>query len=213
MIGAIFIHLSISTQGKLINLRPFFVVEDIQKYLKATLGMVFPFLGIEMLAIISFNKNNNKKIFKYTAFMIGFIGIFYIFIFESCISVMGVDAIIYYKDALFATIRRIDIKSLQFLERIDGIAFNLWIMAIFCTVFLEAYASTFLISKVFKNIQFKLLVFIVMVLSFIVSQIPKSFDEVEKILEYISYLGIVTAGVIPTILFLITRVKKYDKKV
>ncbi|WFD10811.1 GerAB/ArcD/ProY family transporter [Tepidibacter hydrothermalis] len=213
ILGAIPMHLAIFTQGKLINLQPFFVGGEIHSYLKATLVTVFPFLGIEILTIISFNKKkNNKRIFKYTALMIGFIGMFYILIVESCISVMGVDGIVHYKDALFATIRRVDIKSLQFLERIDGIFFMLWIMSILCTVSLEAYASTFLISKLFKNINFKVLTLIVMVLSFIVSQIPKSVDSVEKIMDDISYLGIVTAGLIPTILFLITKVEKYDKK-
>ncbi|MBF8982839.1 endospore germination permease [Lutibacter sp. B2] len=214
MVSAIIIHLSIFTHGKLINLRPFFVVEDISAYLKGTLTTVFPFLGIEILTIISFNKKeNNKKIFKHIAWMIVFIGIFYILVVESCISVMGADSIIYYKDALISTIRRVDIKSLQFLERLDGIILTIWIMSILCTLFLEAYASIFLISKVFKKSNFKGLAFIVMILSFIVAQMPKSLDEVEQILEYISYVGIVTAGVIPTILFLITKVKKYDKKV
>ncbi len=214
IISAIIIHLTISTQGKLINLRPFFVVGDIQAYLKATLVTVFPFLGIEILTIISFNKKkNNKRIFKYTAFMVGFIGILYILIVESCISIMGVDGIVHYKDALFAVIRRVDIKSLQFLERLDAIFLTIWIMGMFCTASIEAYGSIFLMSKWFKNIHFNLLAFIVIFLSFIVGQIPKTINEVEKIMDYISYLGIVTAGLIPTILFLITKVKKYDKKI
>ncbi len=213
IVGIIIIHLSMFTQGKLIKLEPFFVVENIQPYLKATLVTVFPFLGIEILTIISFNKNkNNKRIFKYTVFMVGFIGILYILIVESCISVMGVESIVYYKDTLFTTIRRIDLKSLQFLERIDGIFLTVWMMGIFCTISLEAYASIFLISKLFKHINFKFIASIVMVLSFIIAQIPRTVDEVEKIMNYISYLGIATAGFIPTILFLITKVKKYDKK-
>lgn len=56
IIGYIIIHSAILTQGKLINLRPFFVVADISAYLKATLVTIFPFLGIEILTIISFNK-------------------------------------------------------------------------------------------------------------------------------------------------------------
>jgi len=213
IVGIIIIHLSIFTQGKLINLNPFFVVEDIPSYLKATLVTIFPFLGIEILTIISFDKKkNDKRIFKYTALMVGFIGVLYILIVQSSISVMGVDAIIYYKDTLFATIRRVDIKSLQFLERIDGIFLTIWIMAIICTISLEAYASTFLTSKLFKNTNFRFLALILIVLSFIISQIPKTFESIERIMNYISYLGLITAVFIPTILFLITKVKKYDKK-
>ncbi|PAB59761.1 GerAB/ArcD/ProY family transporter, partial [Anaeromicrobium sediminis] len=114
IIGYITIQLTVLTQGELMNLKPFFVVGQIQSYIKATLVTILPFIGIEILIIIPFNKKNNKRIFKYTAFMVGVIGILYILIVESCISVMGVDSIIHYKDALFATIRRIDIKSLEF---------------------------------------------------------------------------------------------------
>ncbi|WP_176461972.1 GerAB/ArcD/ProY family transporter [Anaeromicrobium sediminis] len=213
IIGYIVIHLAVSTQGKLINLKPFFVVEDIQSYLKATLVTIFPFLGIEILTIISFDKKkNNKRIFKYTALMVGFIGILYILIVESCISVMGVDGIVHYKDALFATIRRVDIKSLEFLERIDGIFLIIWIMGMFCTASIEAYGSIFLMSKWFKNIHFNLLAFIVILLSFIVCHIPKTVNDVEKIMDYLSYGTLVAAGFIPATLFLITKVKKYDKK-
>lgn len=213
IVGAMIIHLSMFSQGELVKLKPFFVIENIQSYLKATLVTVFPFLGIEILTIISFNKKkNDKRIFKYTALMVGFIGILYILVVESSISVMGIESIIYYKDTLFATIRRIDMRSLQFLERIDGIFLTIWIMGIFCTITLEAYASTFIISKFFKGTNFKFVALVVIVLSFIICQIPNTVESVEKIMNYISYLGIATAGLIPAILFLITKVKKYDKK-
>ncbi|WFD09195.1 GerAB/ArcD/ProY family transporter [Tepidibacter hydrothermalis] len=214
IIGYITIHLAVLSQGKLINLRPFFVAGDLQAYLNATLVTIFPFLGVEILTIISFNKKkNNKRVFKYTTLMVGFIGILYILIVESCISIMGVDGIVHYKDALFATIRRVDIKSLQFLERIDGIFLTIWIMGMFCTASIEAYGSVFLMSKWFKDIHFNLLAFIVIILAFIVGQIPKTIDDVEKIMDYISYCTLITAGFIPMILFLITKVKKYDKKI
>ncbi|MCT4595965.1 MAG: spore germination protein [Anaeromicrobium sp.] len=214
IIGAIVIHLSIFTQGKLIKLKPFFVVANMQAYIKATLVTIFPFLGIEILMVIPFEKkNNSKKIFKYTGLTVGFIGLFYILIVESCISVMGVDSIIYYKDALFATVRRVDIKSLEFLERIDGIFIMLWIMSIFCTICLETYGAILLISKYLKNTNFSVISLIVIVLCYIVAQIPQTVSEVEKIMDYISYCTLITAGLIPAILFLITKVKESHKKI
>lgn len=213
IIGVITVHAAIFTQGEWINLRPFFVLEDIGSYFKATSTTILPFLGMEILVIVSFNrKKNDRRIFKYTTCMIVLIGMLYIFIVESCISVMGVDGIIYYEDALFSTIRRINIESFQFLERIDGIFLMQWIMAIFCSLTLEAYTSVFLMSKIFKNIHFELLSFIVVILAFIVSQVPTSIDEVEKILNYAGYGALLTGGVIPMILFFVTKVKKYDQK-
>lgn len=203
----------ISTQGNLINIRPFLGSEDILTYFKATSVTITPFLGIALLTTIPFNKKkSNQKIFMYTIIMMGFIGILYIFVVESCISVMSVAGIVYYKDSLIATIRRIDIKWLQFLTRLDGIFLITWIMAVYCTIITFAYGSIFLLSKCFKKIHFNFLAFIVLLLSFIVSQMPKTVNDVQNIVTYSGYAGALTIGVIPGILLIITKVKKYDKK-
>lgn len=214
MITAIAVYILIFSQGELINIKPFFVVENIPTYLKATIVTVFPFIGFEILTIIPFHKEeNNKKIFKYTTLIIIGIGLFYILVVEACISVMGVDGIIQYKAALYATIRRVDVKSLEFLRRLDGVFIMGWIMAIFCTITLSAYGVVFLTSKLFKKINIRLLAFIVILISFIVSQIPDTISQIQKVLDYVGYSSLFTIVIIPTILFIITKVKKYDKKI
>ncbi|QEK10972.1 GerAB/ArcD/ProY family transporter [Crassaminicella thermophila] len=210
--ASVMMYLAIFTQGKLVNIKPFFILEDLPVYMKASVKLIFPFLGIEILTIIPFDKKNGKNVFKYTIFMVAFIGLFYILVAESCISVMGVDGIIHYNDALLATIRRTDIKSLQFVRRLDGIFLVIWTMAIFCTMIIWAYGGVLLLSKWFKKIPFNLLSFTVVFLAYIVSLIPSTFDQVQKILDYMGYYGFVCIIVIPSILFFITKVKKYDKK-
>ncbi|MBZ9686750.1 spore germination protein [Clostridium estertheticum] len=212
---ALIIHTLISTQGNLNNLRPFVPPVGIVAYLKAIPTSIFALLvGVEAIALIPFNKNiNDKKVFKYVTFMIIFIGLFYIFIVESCISVLGVDSIIYYNDALLATIRRINIEFLEFLSRLDGFFIAAWIMAIFNSILINAYATVFLLSKWFKKISFNKLAFIVIVIGFFTSLLPKTLEDVQKIIKFTGYLSIFTVLVIPLILVIITKVKKYDKKV
>lgn len=207
------LHILLLTQGKLINLKPFLGSSNIFTYLRSSLKTIIPFLGMEILAVIPFDKKeNNRKIFKYTTFMIVVIGLLYIIIVESCISVTGVDSIIYYKDALLASVRRIDIPWLQFFRRLDGIAIIAWIMAVYCTMTLFSYGSVFLISKIVKKFHFNFIALITLVLSFIISSIPKTYNETNKLLDYDGYLGLLTAVVIPVILLIMTKVKKYDKK-
>lgn len=213
IIAYLTIFFLISTQGNLINIKPFFNSENITTYLKATSATITPFLGIALLTTIPFyKKTNNKKIFMYTIIMMGFIGLLYIFVVESCISVMSVAGIVYYKDSLIATIRRINIKWLQFFTRLDGIFLIAWVMAVYCTIVTFAYGSIFLLSKYLKKIHFNLLTFIVLLLSFIVSQIPKTINDVQNIITYFGYVGALTIGGIPLVLLIITKVKKYDKK-
>jgi len=214
IIAYLIVHFLIATQGKLINVRPYFGQADIITYFKASVVTVLPFLGIEILGIIPFRKAvNGKKVFKYTVSMIVFIGFLYILVVESCVSVIGVDGIVYYKDALLSTIRRIDIEWLQFLRRLDAIFLMSWIMSTFCTITLFSYGTAFLLSKYFKRINLKLLIFILMIISFYVSLLPKTFNDIQKIMDYSSYLGFPAISFIPIILLIITKVKKYDKKV
>ncbi|SHJ80651.1 GerAB/ArcD/ProY family transporter [Tepidibacter formicigenes] len=208
----LFTHILLFTQGELINLKPFILPLSIKTYIKASVTTVIPLLGIEVIAFIPFDKNNNKKVFKYGILMTIFIGFLYILVVESCISVMGVDTIINYHNALLATIRRVDIEQLQFFRRLDGFVLLIWIMAVFTTATLFSYGTSFFASKCF-NVEFKIITPIVIILSFIVSLIPKTTMEVRNILDYIGYLAIINGGVIPLILLIITKVRRYDKKI
>ncbi|WP_459195863.1 GerAB/ArcD/ProY family transporter [Wukongibacter baidiensis] len=210
----IIVFFLISTQGNLLNIRPLFEVSNISTYLKASLVTTLPFMGMEILTVIPFSrKQNNKRVFKYAAFMMLFIGFLYIFAVESCISVMGVESIIHFKDSLLATVRRVDIRWLQFLRRLDGLMLVVWIMSIYCTLAVLGYGTVYLVNKLFKKANFNLLAAIIFTLSFIISQLPSSFQELEEILNYTTYIGILTGIFIPGLLLIVTKVKKYDKKV
>jgi len=205
----------ICTQGKLINIRPLIPSLGIIGYLKAIPSTIYAFVvGVEVLCFVPFHKEiNDKRIFKYIIFIICFVGFFYIFIVESCISVLGPDNIIYYDDAMMATIRRINIEYLDFLSRLDGIFSITWIIAIFTTVLLYGYATIFLLSKWFKKVSFNKIGLIVISVAFYTSTLPGTIDDVKKIIDYIGYASILTVIVIPTIFVIITKVKKYDKKI
>jgi spore germination protein len=172
-----------------------------------------PLMGMELIGIIPFDRNiNNKKIFKYTIFMIICIGILYILEVEACIAILG-DSVIHYKGALLTAVRSTEISAFQFLRRLDGVVIGIWLMAILCTVTIWTYGATFLMYKYCKKISFNLLSFILIILSFLVSRIPKTIGQVEEFYKYIGYIGFVAGGVIPTILFVMTKIKKYDKKI
>lgn len=211
IVGFLFVNFLLCTKGRLVNIRPLFVVGDLMSYLKAIPKTILPYLGMEMLLFIPISRTNNKNIFKYTMSMVAFIVILYIFVVESNLSVVGVNTVITLNATVFTIVRGVDIYSLEFLRRLDGIYVIYWSMNIVCAICLWGYGVIVFTNKIFKNIKYKLLVIIVMLLSFIVSQIPKTKDQVELILKYASYSGILVFGVMPFILFIITKVKKYDK--
>ncbi|MCY6369233.1 GerAB/ArcD/ProY family transporter [Clostridium ganghwense] len=212
IVSYLFIHMLMFTQGKLVNIRPFWGTADIKSLLQTLPTMATPFIGIEIISFIPISEKNGKRVIRDSALAVGLIGLLYVLVVESCMFVIGPDDIVHYKDAVIATIRRIEIPYLEFFRRLDGIFINTWVMSVFCTVVIYAYGTIFFISKYLKKTSFNTLSIIVMVIAFIASQIPKTVFEVERILKYNGYFSIIPIIVIPLILFVITKVKKYDKK-
>jgi len=213
IISFIFINSIIFTQGKTINLRPFFAVSDIMMYLKAIPKMILPLLGMEVLLFLPISKTKNSNIFKYTILTVGFIGLLYIFVVESTTSVVGVDSIVIHKANVFSIIRGVDVPFLEFLRRLDGVYIGVWTMNVICACSLWAYGTTTFLNKLLKKAQHKHLAFAVILLSFVVSQTPKTTEQVEKIIDYTSYFGVLVFFVIPVILLTITKVKKHVNKI
>lgn len=213
IIGNIFMGIILFTQGKIINLRPAFVKEDMLTYITGIPKLIFAFLGVEMLLFIPYNKRANKNSFKYTTTIIGLIGGLYILATESVISVVGVDTVMLYKAALFNIVRGVDVPYLEIFRRLDGIYVIIWTFNIFCSVSLWGYGLVTCINKVFKGPQGRDKTIYVIILAFIVSQIPGSTNDVENLLKYNGYLGYLTAFIIPGILLIIMKVKKNDKTV
>ncbi|PRR79359.1 Spore germination protein YndE [Clostridium liquoris] len=199
-------------QGNILNLLPIQGFNGIIGPLKSLSQLIAAFLGAEFLLVVPFNEKNNKSVFKYTLFIIVFIGLFYIIVFESTLSIIGAEDLIHYYDALLTSAKRIDIHFLEFFRKIDGFVLTTWIMAVFTTISISAYVLTFFIKKLFKINNTFILSIVIIILSFIASQLPQTIEDVRKVLSYTSYLGIFYSFIIPLILYIVAKVKKYDKE-
>jgi spore germination protein len=211
IISIIVISSIIFTQGEIVNIKPLFITNNIMVYLRAIFKMVLPFLGMEIMFAIPISRNINKNIFKYTMISVGFIGILFIYVVESAFSVGGVSLLINSSASLLNISKGIDVPYLEFFRRLDGIHIVSWTMNAVCATSLWGYGTVIFINKIFKNIKYKFIVIITTAVSFLVSQLPKATDQVESIMELNTNLGCVLIFIIPCILLLITKVKKYDK--
>ncbi|GMQ59132.1 endospore germination permease [Vallitalea sediminicola] len=213
IIFAIVLDVAIFSQGELTDIQPFFLF-DIDSLYKTLPKIIFPFVGIEILSVIPMDFNKaNKNVYRHIVCIIVLIGVIYIMNVESSISVMGVDSIVHYEDARFASIRRIEIDALQFLKRLDSIFIVAWLLSTFGTIVLSLYMAIFLLNKLFSKINRNIIVFILVSIVFSLTLIPTTMDMLRQALEYISYLGVFILLVIPIILSIITLLKKHFKKI
>ncbi len=211
IIAILIIQFIMFTSGDYINLKPFMLLEDIPAYVTGIPQVLFSFYGVEIIAIIPLCSKHNKNAFKYASIMMAFIGFLYIIIVQSCISLMGVDSIICYKDALFVAIRRLDIPYLEFLRRPDGIFIMAWLMSLICTVIGTAYAAVVLLSKLFYKISFELVAATYVIISFFISIAPRTFLQAEDLVTFINNFGVIPVLLIPTVLVIVTKVKNRSK--
>lgn len=208
IMGYALIHILMATQGKMVNIRPIFGSENMMTYAKASFKLLLPFFGSEIIMFIPISKKENKGVIKYPILSILFIGLIIIFIVVSTISVVGVEDIVYYNASVFKVLKGIDIPYLEIFRRPDGIYIMFWTLNIFCSLCIWSYGSVSLSKKFFKKIPLSIIILSVIAISFMLSQFPKSPDELKKMFSLVSYMGVFTLIVMPIILFIMTKVRK-----
>lgn len=212
IISYIFVIITIFINGEIINMRPFVDTSQIINYVKAVKNAAIPFLGMEILFSIPFSKKGNKNIFKYIVITIGIVGVLYILIFEASISVKGIESIMERRNTTFQIIRATDIPFLEFLRRLDGFFFVFWTANIFCSTSIWAYGTTAFINKIFPQKSYGYISVFVIIAAFVLSLLPQTVQQVEKILKYITQLSLVYLIIIPIIILITMKVKKNEKK-
>ncbi len=202
-------YIILLTQGNLINLKPIFL-SDATSHLKDIWYFLLPFGGYELIGAIPFRRNTTKKVFYYTLGTSIFITLFYIFITESNFSVIGVDEVVNYKDPGIIAIRRVELPFLQFLRRMDGFVVAAWIIGAFGTITVCSYIVIFYISKIFKKANYNIIAAIVLISGYIVSLLPKTGVQSNELFNMLyPYSGIASGFLVPIILVIVSKVKKY----
>lgn len=93
---------------------------------------------------------------------------------------MGTDDIIFYSDVILTAIRRLRVPYLEFLRRLDGLFLIAWILSIFSTILIFLYSATEIIKNIFKSFRGNLKKLLFLILSFITTILPISYEIVQK---------------------------------
>lgn len=222
IIGTAILIIIIFSEGELINIKPFFNVKDIGKYIKAIPSLLTAFSGVEILSVIplyskmnNVNRENNEKVFSYIKKIIIIIGLLYILTVESTLSVVGENSLIIFEDTVISTIRRIEIPFLDFLQRIDGLVFSIYLLGVITTLIIMGYAAIYFICSFFKisDNNYGKLVFIAALISQIICMLQIPSIVLRNYFTYLgSTLGAACSIIVPLILITVVKVKDHAKK-
>ena len=215
--GFIFIVVSLATHtaefflGDANYIKPFFEPKLVKEYIFGAKDLISAFIGIEILTIIPFGKVNNKRGVLYSVLGVLYVGLFYIFATETSVMIVGINDILYYNASLVEAIRETKLPSVFFLERSDILFLTVGTIGILSGLATILFAATENIVKLFSITKRNIVIVAVGILVFISCMFLNESRQVIYLFENVlPIIGILTGFIIPIILFIIAKVKKYE---
>ncbi len=213
LVAMIIMYSLMASQGDILNIEPFINIAEPQKYVSMIPDSLYLFSGFELMTIIPFTKRNGKKLIGTTMFAILVLSLFYIAATETCIMILGPEDTSNYNYALFTAIRRIDIKQLQFLKRIDVVFITMWLAAAFSGISISIFTTVEYARKIISKPNNNIVLIVMCVLIFIACMLPQNNSAAAQFAVYTSYFFAgITIIIIPLTLLIIAKVKKHEKK-
>ncbi|NLV59348.1 MAG: endospore germination permease [Clostridiales bacterium] len=216
VIGIIFIitavtaHIVMLLQGDLREIQPFFRSSKLPQYLLGIKECLFAFLGVEVLTVFPLSGKRSRRS-AITAFLsVLFIGVFYVFIVETCIMMLGIQSAQNYNFALIEAIKQVDNPIL---ERFDILFLTVGfagLVAGVCGIYLALVEYS---ARLFHKAGRLTIVIgvgtIMTALSIATQAIQPAMTIFESVLPI---AGLVCAFLIPTTLLLIAKVRGLVQK-
>ena len=208
LVGLLVVHINMLSQGDLEDILPLIVPSEIGRAFGAMVKAIIAFLGIEVLTVMPFSGKSKKA--PRTAFLaLLAVGVIYVIVVESSIMMIGLHEIQYYEYALLPAIRQLNLEKIEFLKRVDMIYLTIGLMGIFAGMSVVYLAVVEYASRLLPRVKRAAIVIAAGVLIFGLSMIGFGIPDFKEIITgYISYTGLIAAGLIPAVLLIVAKVKK-----
>lgn len=193
------------------NILPVFRFE-IKELSQGIINSIFAFVGYDLLLVFMCYSNEPKKALKYNLGAIAIITVIYLIVFFMSIMVFGQTETAH---LIWPSMSLTEVVQFPgaFIENVQGIVMAQWSLVVFTTLAALLYASSLVLSKLFRGSEHKYFVLPTIPIVYIMSLIP---DNLASAYEYVgettNYLGVFIAVLLPIILFVITLFKKGSKK-
>ncbi len=209
LLAILAMHIVMLFQGRVENILPLFVPEDIGRYLSAIRSALLSFLGVEVLTLMPIAQKSRKRAPLVAFLAVIGIALLYILVVESCIMMIGLNEIKNNNCALITAIRQIQIPLLDFLERIDFVYLTFGFMGLYGAKAVVLLAVVEYACKIFTRIHRGLIVLAACVIIFLVDLVLLDINELGHYFEgYGLIFGNIAAVGIPLLLFFLSKVKK-----
>lgn len=95
-----------------------------------------------------------------------------------------------------------------FFERFESFSYTVWVMTQFNTTLMYVDMALICTQTIFKRAKKQVIVFTLAPIFYLLGMLPKNVDQFSKFGEVFSYFGLVLAFFLPSILFLIAKIRR-----
>jgi spore germination protein len=187
------------------NLKPFFVTNWTGIF-QGVKESIFSLLGFEIILFYISYMNRPKDAPKAAVIGVAIPVVLYLFTYLIVISVFAIEPT---REVMYPTIelaKEVELPG-QFFERLESVFFVIWIMTIFNTGSMAFDICILSISSIFKKAKKMTLIWALSPLVYMVSMMPQDIIEYSNFGKYVSYLGLVIVGIIPSTLLIIAKIR------
>ena len=199
--------LAMLTQGMPYNFLPLINPNEVRNFAQGIPRLAFPFGGVEVLLVVPFSKNN-KKAARVAFLTLVFIGIFYVLVVESTISILGINNTILYRDAFIEANK---IVSLPIIERTDIFYLTVGLMSLFSGLIMMFLAALEFACRLIQKVERPVMALAIGGVYFLLCFFSRSVNNIAEMVDYVSpYLVTVSTILLPATLFALSKIK--DKR-
>ncbi|HOA78920.1 MAG: endospore germination permease [Bacillota bacterium] len=206
--GSVILYVIMLFLGDINYIRPLFVKEDLGRYFGAVWKTAFAFVGLEIITVIPFAKQNKKFPLVSVISTLG-IALFYILSVGASIMMIGMEEIRFYKYPVMTAIRQIDIIQIDFLQRFDVVHLFVLLMGANASFMLTSCGGVEYMTKAFPKMKRIIAVLLLTAMAFAGGIFASFFENFHDIaINVLTYYMIFTAFIIPVLLLIFGRRKR-----
>lgn len=185
-----------------------FNIKDVPKGIAT---VFFSYVGFEIILIALAYVEDSKSALKTSFLSIFYTTIIYLVTFFITLSQFGIHELKKQIWPSISVMREIDLPGF-FIENLDGIMMANWVLVVFATMGPLMYAGGVVLSSLFNTRKHNFFVLSLIPIVMIIALIPESLTQVYSTMDMIvRYLAIFTIIIAPTILFIVSLLKRRKK--
>ncbi len=174
--------------------------------IKGLVDTSLPYLGVEIMLILAAFLQKPQKVLKSLLIAVYVVTPLYVFVVFIAVGVLTVEDVKTVTWPLMSMAMEAEIVG-EIFERFEAFLVVMWVMAMYVTFVIAHYLGSLGAAHIAGK-NFKWFIYGFLPLIFLMSLYPSNIVELFELGDYISYLGMTLASILPAFLLLVAKIRR-----